>query len=336
LSNASLDRILAVLVGLAALTGLLALRSGSAGWAWVFLLHGLGATALAILIGAKVARSLPRAVRARRWTRLAVSMFVTTAAVVALVAGFAWVAGGRILSVGPLTLMSWHAVAGLVLLPLLAVHLVPRRWRLLRPGERAVARAGERVLTRRALLVGGGLGAVAVAAYGLTDLSDRLLGGARRFTGSRLLAAGGIPPTTTFLGDTVPAIDTNAWRLRVHGAVARPAAFALADLQVLGLREQTATLDCTSGWAIETRWRGVAMSDLLAAVGPTAGARRLDVRSATGWGATFDLDQATDTLLAFDVAGLPLPAANGAPCRLVVPDRRGLDWVKWVTEIEIS
>jgi DMSO/TMAO reductase YedYZ molybdopterin-dependent catalytic subunit len=32
---------------------------------------------------------------------------------------------------------------------------------------------------------------------------------------------------------------------------------------------------------------------------------------------------------------LSLPAANGAPCRLVVPGRRGLDWVKWVSEIQV-
>jgi DMSO/TMAO reductase YedYZ molybdopterin-dependent catalytic subunit len=39
-------------------------------------------------------------------------------------------------------------------------------------------------------------------------------------------------------------------------------------------------------------------------------------------------------MLATGVAGGRLPAANGAPCRLVVQDRRGLDWVKWVVEVE--
>jgi DMSO/TMAO reductase YedYZ molybdopterin-dependent catalytic subunit len=31
-----------------------------------------------------------------------------------------------------------------------------------------------------------------------------------------------------------------------------------------------------------------------------------------------------------------LPAGNGAPLRLVAPDRRGLDWVKWVDRIEVG
>jgi DMSO/TMAO reductase YedYZ molybdopterin-dependent catalytic subunit len=38
------------------------------------------------------------------------------------------------------------------------------------------------------------------------------------------------------------------------------------------------------------------------------------------------LEEARGTLLATGVAGTDLPAGNGAPCRLVVPNRRGLDW----------
>jgi DMSO/TMAO reductase YedYZ molybdopterin-dependent catalytic subunit len=60
------------------------------------------------------------------------------------------------------------------------------------------------------------------------------------------------------------------------------------------------------------------------------------IRSATGWSTTLAADEAERALLAVGVAGGPLPIANGAPCRLVVPDRRGLDWVKWVTEIDTA
>jgi DMSO/TMAO reductase YedYZ molybdopterin-dependent catalytic subunit len=27
---------------------------------------------------------------------------------------------------------------------------------------------------------------------------------------------------------------------------------------------------------------------------------------------------------------------SGAPCCLVVPSRRGLDWIKWVDEVELD
>jgi DMSO/TMAO reductase YedYZ molybdopterin-dependent catalytic subunit len=98
----------------------------------------------------------------------------------------------------------------------------------------------------------------------------------------------------------------------------------------------TAVLDCTSGWFIETGWRGVPVGSLLAAAGPRAAARRVIVRSTTGWSAELPIDEARACLLATSVAGGQLPAGNGAPLRLVAPDRRGLDWVKWVDRIEVA
>jgi DMSO/TMAO reductase YedYZ molybdopterin-dependent catalytic subunit len=48
------------------------------------------------------------------------------------------------------------------------------------------------------------------------------------------------------------------------------------------------------------------------------------------------VEEARRALLATRVSRQPLPHGNGAPCRLVAPDRRGLEWVKWVTEVEVS
>jgi DMSO/TMAO reductase YedYZ molybdopterin-dependent catalytic subunit len=48
------------------------------------------------------------------------------------------------------------------------------------------------------------------------------------------------------------------------------------------------------------------------------------------------MSEAREALLATHVADQTLPHGNGAPCRLVAPDRRGLEWVKWVTEIEVG
>jgi DMSO/TMAO reductase YedYZ molybdopterin-dependent catalytic subunit len=60
------------------------------------------------------------------------------------------------------------------------------------------------------------------------------------------------------------------------------------------------------------------------------------VRSVTGWSTVLDADEARLALLATAVSGAPLPLLNGAPCRLVVPGRRGLDWVKWVDEVSLA
>lgn len=78
------------------------------------------------------------------------------------------------------------------------------------------------------------------------------------------------------------------------------------------------------------------MDAVLALVRPLVTARTLEVRSRTGWRSGFSLDEGSRTLLATGVDSGPLSQANGAPCRLVAPDRRGLDWTKWGTEIVVS
>ena len=333
MTNARLDRLLAVLVAAMAVTGLVSLRIGSAGGAWLFVAHGVIGGCLAAAVVLKLYRSLPGAARRGPSWRLVGGLAVSLVSIAAIGGGFAWVALGRPLQLGTWTVMTLHAWAGLVLLPILALHLLPRRWRLLRPVRRSAS--GGPTLSRRSALTAGGLlaagGGIALAA----DAFDRMGPGARRFTGSRELPAGGVPPTTTFFGEPTPLTDAATWRVTITGAVHQPGSWTLDELRGLGETDLTAILDCTSGWWIETGWRGIPLGAVLAAAGPNPGARQIEVRSVTGWSTTVGLDEAGRCLLATGVAGVELPAGNGAPLRLVVPDRRGLDWVKWVDRIEV-
>jgi hypothetical protein len=340
MTTATLDRLLAVLVVTLAASGLLSLRAGAPGQGWVFVVHGVVAGMLAVAVVLKVRRSLPRAVGRRRYGRVALGLLVTLGASAALTGGYLWVAGGEIvwLDVGGLirwTVLTLHAWIGLAVVPLVVIHVLPDRWRLLRPGPQSVPRARERMLTRRSLLVGAGLVGVGIGLRGIADLAERLRGGERRFTGSRWLPPGGVPPATTFLGEPPPPVDESAWRVHVTGAVERPGPWSVDDLRGLGEIERTVILDCTSGWAIETPWRGVPVAALLEAAGTRPEAARIVVRSATGWATELSRAEAAAALLAWGVGGEPLPIGNGAPVRLVIPDRRGLDWVKWVAEVEV-
>lgn len=333
MSSASLDRFLAVLVVLLATTGLVSLRTGDPGGAWLFVAHGVLAGLLVVAIVLKVRQSVPRAVAGRRWWRLALGLLITMGAAAALAAGYLWVAFGEIVWIDVAGLMRWtlltaHAWIGLVLLPLVAVHLLPRRWRLLRPATGSINRQRSRLLTRRSVIVGGGLLVAAVAIRGAVDAVELVRGGQRRFTGSRWLPAGGIPPQTTFFGEPAPSIDAARWRLRVGDR-----SFPLDELRSLGETSRTEVLDCTSGWALETDWQGVPLAAVLEAVG-VPGDGDVVVRSATGWSTVVPRAEAADCLLAWGCGGADLPAGNGAPLRLVAPGRRGLDWVKWVAEIE--
>jgi hypothetical protein len=329
-SSAALDRLLAVLLVVQLASGLLTLRSGIPATAPLFWLHGLIGGALLVASIEKLRRSVGPAFRQRRWRRLMLGAILSLLAAGALAGGFAWVASGRILSIGPWTILTLHIWAALAIVPILAVHLAPRRWRLLRPVQ-----IGRR-MSRRTFLAVGGVALLGAVAWGAANLSDRLQGGIRRFTGSRWLPDGGIPPPTTFFGEGTPSIDHAAWRLSVTGDVATPLTLDLDAVAALGSVEQEAVLDCTSGWVMRTPWRGTPLQTVLEAAGADPDARHVVVRSITGWSVALQRDDLESALLATGVAGDELPAANGAPLRLVAPRRRGLDWVKWVTEIEVG
>lgn len=331
MSSAALDRLLAILLVAQIASGLLTLRSGVPATAPLFWLHGLLGGTLLVASAEKLRRSVGPAIRARRWSRIALGGLLTSMVAAALAGGFAWVAGGRIWSIGPWTILTLHVWAGLAILPIVFVHLVPRRWRLLRP-----RRLGVPHLSRRTFLAMLGVTALGAGAWAAANVTDRLRGGSRRFTGSRWLTDGGIPPPTTFYGEGPPPIDTAAWRLRVTGRVATPLTLDLAAVEALGSTEREAVLDCTSGWVLRTAWGGTPLASVLAAAGADPNAPFVKVRSATGWMVPLEQADLDDALLATHVAGRPLPTGNGAPLRLVAPRRRGLDWVKWVVEVEVA
>jgi hypothetical protein len=330
MSSAALDRLLAFLLVALLASGLLTLRAGVPGTAPLFWLHGVAGGALLVAATVKVRRSVGPAIRRGRWGRLALAALLTLLVAASLVGGFVWVASGRILSLGPWTILTLHVWAALALIPVVLVHLAPRRYRLLWP------RAGGPRVSRRTVLAAGGLLLVGAVAWGTANVLDAIVGGARRFTGSRWLPVGGIPPPTTFYGEGTPDIDLASWRLRVGGRVDRPLELDLPGLEALGTTERDPTLDCTSGWALRTPWRGTPIRAVLDAAGADPSAPFVRVRSVTGWSVNLEHGELDDALLATHVAGRPLPAGNGAPLRLVARGRRGLDWIKWLESIEVA
>ena len=141
----------------------------------------------------------------------------------------------------------------------------------------------------------------------------------------------------TFFGETVAAMDADAWRLTVSGMVAQPERLSLSTLKGLGEEEREAVLDCTSGWALRTTWRGGLHSQPLERP-PRSGrahgdryARRRLVRQACRWAR-----RAGQALLAAGVSGQRLPARERRALPPGGAGRRGLEWVKWVTEVEVA
>ena len=191
-----------------------------------------------------------------------------------------------------------------------------------------------RALLRDGALLAGGLvlwrGSEAVSA--IAGLS----GARRRFTGSRLARSfsGNDFPANSWLLDNPDPIDVIGWRLRVHGSVYEPLSLSLDN--VPHSETLTATIDCTGGWYSTQHWEGISVARVLQQAGLRSGTRSIVVRSVTGYWRRFPLSAANGMLLATHVGGERLEHLHGAPLRLVIPDRRGFEWVKWVTEVEAS
>jgi DMSO/TMAO reductase YedYZ molybdopterin-dependent catalytic subunit len=318
---------LALLVAFGLVSGLATWFAGSPGGAWVFGVHTLAGTALALLLVFKLRRVLPGVgARARRDSRTLRGLLALGLVLAVLVSGTVWSTAGRV-GVAGYTVLFWHAALGAVLAAVVFAHA--RGW--------ARRPRGRDLSDRRQFLTAAALGVGALAAWQLQRPVQRTLGvpGARRrFTGSYEAGSftGNAFPATSWVADR-PRPLAGGYRLTVAGRVRRPLALAAAELDRGDAL--TATLDCTGGFFSTQRWRGVSLGRLLddACVGP--GARHVRVISRTGYRWSFGLHDARALLLATHVGGEPLSHGHGAPCRLVAPGRRGGQWVKWVERVEV-
>jgi DMSO/TMAO reductase YedYZ molybdopterin-dependent catalytic subunit len=336
-----------VCVGFETVSGVVSLGAGHPGNWPLFVAHAVVGLALVALLFYKLRRVRRRVTDRRLWDRAtALSVLTAATAVAALGLGVYWALGGR-LRVWFWTALNLHIGAGLLLVPLVLVHLLSRAKPLTRAdveGRRTALRVG-------GLLVGG---AVAYRAQDVVAGALDTAAAARRFTGSRPVDpdgngeadVGAAFPVTSWVADDPDPVDRGAWSLRVDGLVDAPLDLDYGDVAgspgssggTVGRvprAERRALLDCTSGWYTVQDWRGVRLGDVLDRAGPTDEARWVTVHSVTGYRWSFPLAEARGMLLATHVGGDRLSHGHGAPLRLVAPDRRGFQWVKWVERVEV-
>jgi Oxidoreductase molybdopterin binding domain len=314
---------------LAFMTGVFSLITGHPQEWLIFVLHAIGGFWLLLLMWGKLRRVWPRLVHLRRWDgRTIFGLLALLLVTLALGSGIWWATGG-VWNFAGFNLLNWHITLGFVLTSAILFHMFARAKRL---RKRDVV--GRRhALQFSALLIGG------VALWPGQQLAERVLnlpGAKQRFTGSREVGsyAGNAFPTSSWVADQPRPIDVQKWRLSLGGAVNAPRDFSYDELVSAG-DELEATLDCTGGFYSTQRWRGIRIGRLLDDASLHSEAHYVSFVSVTSYRWSLSLEEARLALLATHSGEEPLSHEHGFPIRLVAPGRRGFEWVKWITSVEV-
>jgi DMSO/TMAO reductase YedYZ molybdopterin-dependent catalytic subunit len=226
-------------------------------------------------------------------------------------------------------------------------------------------------LSRRRFLLGGALGAAALAgcdvsapesAAGrlvravepLTRRTQRLLQGQSAL--AREYTEADISPRFRVNGTSMPDSEAYAalletrfahWRLKVDGLVARPREFSLAALKLMPARTQITRHDCVEGWSAIGQWTGVPLAEVLRAAGLLPTARYVVFHCADELEKTLDdsgryyesIDLVDafhpQTILAYGMNGRDLGVGHGAPLRLRVERQLGYKQAKYLMRIQV-
>jgi DMSO/TMAO reductase YedYZ molybdopterin-dependent catalytic subunit len=319
LTARQVDVLLELLIGLAALSGLLSWLVGTPWSRVITAAHGIIGLTLILFLPAKARGSVRTGLRRGRPTRW-LSVVLAGLVVATLVLGLLH-STGLWFGVGPWSALWTHVLAAVAVLVVTAWHVGSR------PSRPRVTD-----LDRRAVLQATATLTAGAALYGLQEVAAPrlgLAGGSRRFTGSHEVGsfAPDRMPSVSWINDRAPATTSSGtWQLVIAG---RP--LSITQLREMA-RPVVATLDCTGGWFSAQSWDAITLSTVL---DPGSG-RSVRVRSSTGYDRRFPLRDLDHLHLAVGYGGEPLRPGHGAPVRLIAPGRRGPWWVKWVTDVDVD
>jgi DMSO/TMAO reductase YedYZ molybdopterin-dependent catalytic subunit len=135
-----------------------------------------------------------------------------------------------------------------------------------------------------------------------------------------------------------PGVDLEKWTLAVTGAVQKPGAYTLAQIQSLPRMRQNTRHICVEGWDVIGRFGGTRLSDFLKLIGADTSARFITVECADDYYESLDMATALhpQTLLCYEMYDQPLSREHGAPVRLQIPTKIGYKQAKYLTDLKVT
>jgi DMSO/TMAO reductase YedYZ molybdopterin-dependent catalytic subunit len=166
-----------------------------------------------------------------------------------------------------------------------------------------------------------------------------------------------------------PKLEVDSWRLKVEGAVEHPLQMTFEEVRKMPARTVTATLECAGNgrallvpkvkgvpWHLgavgNAQWMGVPLGAVLERAGLRDSAVEVVLEGADSGEIAADSKpagpvyfarsvplakaRAPEVLLAYEMNGMPLPAAHGYPLRAVIPGWYGMASIKWLQRLVVT
>lgn len=172
------------------------------------------------------------------------------------------------------------------------------------------------------------------------------------------------PNDVFYLRSHVPVpggLDAAAWKLQIEGEVAAPVTLTVDDLRKMPAVTVPVTLECAGNgraffepsvpgvqWkkgAVGTaRWTGARLADVLKRANVKSTGTFVEMNGADrGPGTMPDFVRQlpiakamhADTIVAYEMNGVPIPPAHGFPLRVIVPGWEGAYSLKWLTNLKV-
>ena len=135
--------------------------------------------------------------------------------------------------------------------------------------------------------------------------------------------------------------DPATWRLKLVRANKDTMAISLEDIKRLPKTEIVFDFKCIEGWSQKTWWGGVKFSDFIKQYGLDKEASLAYASLVTPDGAYYvGIDMPSmlqaQTILCYEMNGVPLPMNQGYPLRLIIPVKYGIKHLKRIGMLSFS
>lgn len=127
--------------------------------------------------------------------------------------------------------------------------------------------------------------------------------------------------------------------VNVSGDIKKSYSISMAELEKRKVTERSMVCSCATGMAVaQTRVKGIDVSDIIAMADLEEGVNTITFKGDEGYGLPLPLSYVQDkgAMLVYQIGGKDLPASQGAPLQVWMPETVAQYFTRRVTEIELT